>query len=276
MPSKLYKCSKCNILIPEALDKCPNCRLTINRLSDQKAPQYDKLGNKAFVLPIDTQKKIKREYYIKRNFKIIPDEKNVISPYKKQEVKSTLPPAALIIIILWFVALFPISMFSVETNNVIIFLLWFLGAGVMIIIASFFMQNTKKPVEDIRIRHTDFGNFGNHNNLIAKTIDEKTVSVKEGYYYSEKTIGFAKRLAFVAVNNQDILMEKFGFFELDKSLIDKVEYDEQNAGYKIWTIIPVREDEDCFVNFWFLPDVFDDTALSTALGRDLPLKRMNF
>ena len=95
---------------------------------------------------------------------------------------------------------------------------------------------------------------------------------KCSYYYSDRVFGFS-----ILNTAETEIFEEYCFCEIDKRDIIDIHYDTLNSEYVLkmknktfmnYTLQPTNE--------FRIPDVFDDTRLSIALGLDLPSKYMNF
>lgn len=115
---------------------------------------------------------------------------------------------------------------------------------------------------------TFFFIFGNvvslkENKSLNKEIKKNKIHKnKERYYYSDRVFGF---------------FDCCCFYEIDKAKIQNIRYDTLNSEYVLTML------DQTFMNYEFaptqeflIPDVFDDTELSIALGLDLPAKYMEF
>lgn len=277
MPYTPKRCDNCHQLVPEAVCKCQNCMHTIyNRLSKDKFPQYDKFGNSVTVLSIDGQKESARNAYIDKQLQVKLDydfsQDNFLCPNEDpNQVKS--PLATALLILPWVLCPLILVLSYFLGRNIIIgmivVMLYSLFTIIAIKIVETKFQSKRHAYIDIDAELNKLEKYENN------CMETDLTILKDAYYFSDKSIGYSKATLEGTMNGERTFA-KFAFYELEKDLVTEIKYNTKYAGYELYTTMPILDDEMKLKDFWFIPDVFDDTALSIALGRDLPLKHINF
>ena len=274
---KPQKCDKCHALVPEAVYKCQNCTHAMyNRLSENEIPHYDKFGNPVTLLPIDHPKKSARNTYIGKQLQVKKDYNFSEDHYlflneDKDQVKH--PLSVFLLFSPWIVGILSFIISVICTKSPVIGIIIATVYSVIVVIAIGIIEKKHQKKRELSINiDAELNKLENYENNCTET--DLTI-LKDAYYFSDKSIGFSKaEVAMIA--NGERKFAKFAFYELEKDLINEIRYNTKYAGYELYTTQAVLDDEMKPKDFWFIPDIFDDTALSIALGKDLPLKYINF
>lgn len=272
------ECPVCKKIIPYGAATCNYCFRDTKIIAEKtRMPDCDMYGQPVFEVYTDKQKVEAREkninsMHLSSKIQELNTEKPKIN-YKQRII------GTMILIIPYIFVIIAIIANWVEVMNIFregifilafILLMWgFIITILLLVMKRWWDMETEDIKEERRII-----NFEIDDNLIHKN--------KEGYYYNQNVIGFSildvfyDEKVFDSKLIEDRYMEYY-YFEIDKKWITNIDYDTKYSEY-ILTLT-----EKVFMNYnmapayeFRIPDVFDDTELSIALGLDLPAKYMEF
>lgn len=259
------QCLNCKKQIPYAAPICNHClcRTNFNIDGGMLFPPYDMYNQPVYELFADQQKNAAREKTINSMYYNSEIER-LKGNKQKLQAKHIYSFLFVIFSMMIFPALImPFFMFLIE----IIFCKGLLTIGIPVLIWIILLFSSV-----FVFWKTVFKSHGKRKKIDTKIRNYKIHKNKDRYYYNNSVFGF---VVFDKTEIGDSTITYF--YEVDKRLIKDIKYDTENSEYILELSENVYTDYNFFAtNKFIVPDVFDDTQLSIALGLDLPAKYMEF
>lgn len=242
-------CKNCNNYIPETAQICSCCDSKVNNRcsTDIKYPNTDMFGQNIYALQPHSHRKRLRLRHINR----LPEYKRELENKKSKGLGFSF----------WFFLIF----------------CFFIGPILVFASSAFFDDST---FGWILIATCAIG-YISYKIMVAVSLKNKPRlnnntylhESKESYYFNNYVFGHAILDHMTDGNKNQNTHNHYVFCEVDKRNIRGVTYDDRYAEFVLILHSPIYSDYRCPKNTEFrIADIFDDQALSEALGCDLPAR----
>ena len=247
-------CKHCGAPVPENAWKCNNCFKTPGiPVRGFSLPHSDMYRQPIYEVKADVNKRKNRVEYLKR----LPEycqQKNAMKEATGGILKYVLLMFASIFGMMIFGSL--VILISMVKSSILVPLFGavFIGFLILAIFCGINMTRANKP-KIINLRNSEI-----HNN-------------KSKYYANNTIFGYSVRY-YSASSGRYKHEKSYLFYEVDKRNIKGISYNPYFAEYILHLHKPVYINYDLEPSYEFrIPDVFDDTVLTNALGIKLPPKK---